>query len=665
MVALAPPPAAAGISSENVIVVVNADSMVSRTIANHYVHLRDIPSSNVVFLEGITGDPLKISLDDFRTKVLSPVLNQINARGLAGQARVIAYSADFPTSVDISDHTSKLTDENQIKFQKPVASINGLTFMYRYVLADDPGYLGWASNLYARGPFERHFINPFNGQRRERFDKATEDLEDDRPKEAATAFAEMFDEHPLAPLAIRAAEAHLKAGDLDQAKVWIKKGVAAGWWSGTYLQETESFAPLREDTEIAAIIRALGDAPMITQQPIGFAGSRGWTGCGHAIADVGEGMPYMLSCMLAVVHPRGSTVSQATDVLERAAGADRTFPEASFWFTLTDNVRTKTRFPRIGDALLWMNYLNRDAQIIHSVMPSQPGKCAGLMLGTAKMTLDPREWQFVPGAISENLTSFNGHFGTSSQTKLTELLHAGAAMTSGPVAEPYALQPKFPLPMMYGFYASGVSAIEAFYLSVTSPYQLLIVGDPVCQPFARAPGDLVTAELITEPSKRIRFNRTPGKNDDNHTAVRSIETFLEGKLVRQSAAVQRIDMGFHGQATGAVEVRTVLVGLDPTEPRRSFSQLMDLQGPHPAPTAVASEDDTQKSTMSVTLAAQGADSIRLMHHGQKLGEINNDQGSLQVRWADVGGGPVRLRPVAHFGESQVGGKPIVVELMEE
>ena len=42
-------------------------------------------------------------------------------------------------------------------------------------------------------------------------------------------------------------------------------------------------------------------------------------------------------------------------------------------------------------------------------------------------------------------------------------------MSSGTVAEPYALQFKFPLPMMYGYYAKGVSAIEAFYLSVTSP----------------------------------------------------------------------------------------------------------------------------------------------------------------------------------------------------
>ncbi len=141
--------ALAGVSPENVIVVVNADSNVSRTIAAHYVDLRNIPTSNVILLRDIPGG-LKISLEDFKAKILMPVLNELNTRQLAAQARVIAYSADFPTSVNISAHTAKLTDPAQKKYQLPTASINGLTYFYQFVLSDSEKYLDWGANLYAR-----------------------------------------------------------------------------------------------------------------------------------------------------------------------------------------------------------------------------------------------------------------------------------------------------------------------------------------------------------------------------------------------------------------------------------------------------------------------------------------------------------------------------------
>jgi hypothetical protein len=93
----------AGIGPENLVVVVNADSEDSRTIANHYIHLRQIPSRNVVYLTDVPQE-MVTTLDSFREKILTPLLNQIDSRGLSNQIRAVAYSSNFPYAVNIQPH---------------------------------------------------------------------------------------------------------------------------------------------------------------------------------------------------------------------------------------------------------------------------------------------------------------------------------------------------------------------------------------------------------------------------------------------------------------------------------------------------------------------------------------------------------------------------------
>lgn len=657
-----PTAACAGLSGENVIVVVNGDSHISRTVANHYVEIRQIPSTNVVVLDDISTGELRIGLSDFKEKILKPVFAAINSRGLGRHARVIAYSADFPTSVDVSEHTKQLTDPNQIKYQRPVASINGLTYLYRFVLADNAQYLDWISNLYARGKFERDFSNPFQGDNRTLYQDALDALTKDEPSDALNGFETLFKKYPLAPLAIKAAEAEMKRADADRAMEWIKAGVRAGWSSATYLAETESLSELKSNPEYGVLLRGLTDAPMIAQLPVGFSATRGWTGNGYAIEGIGEGVPYMLSCMLAVVHERGSTVDQAVDVLARAKRGDRTFPDAHFWFTRTNDVRTTTRFPLVGDALLWLADLEQKAELIHADVPNRTGRCVGLMLGSANPRLEPRDWSFVPGAIADNLTSLNGHFGTSSQAKLTDLLHAGAAMASGPVEEPYSLQPKFPMPIMYGFYASGATAIEAYYLSITSPYQLLMVGDPLAQPFARAPSLRARTELDVEAGK-FRTDLIEGQKPERETSdLRFVETFIEGKLVHRSAATKRVEINFRQKEgeqlafSGELAIRTSLVGFDSTEPRVSFAQLVTIGETERIPIATVASGESE---VSLSVMAD-ADKILLAHHDEIVGTLQGNRGTLKVDRKQYGDGPIRLRPIALFGNARVPGKPVLL-----
>ncbi|OQW95728.1 MAG: hypothetical protein BWK77_06980 [Verrucomicrobia bacterium A1] len=101
---------------------------------------------------------------------------------------------------------------------------------------------------------------------------------------------------------------------------------------------------------------------------------------------------------------------------------------------------------------------------------------------------------FMPGSLVESLTSWSGILDASAygQFRMTQHLGLGVAGTSGSVTEPYAISGKFPAARMHAHYARGCSLGEAFYQSVSTPYHLLIMGDPLCRPFAQIPEVTVT-----------------------------------------------------------------------------------------------------------------------------------------------------------------------------
>lgn len=663
----------AGLSSENVIVVVNADSTVSRTLANHYIDARKIPTRNVIHLNGVpTG--IKIELDLFREKILKPLLAEIDARGIASRARVIAYSADFPTAVRIKKHHALVTEPTTKKYQLPVASINGLTYFYRYVLSDNPGYLSFASNLYARGRFERHFLNPFQGEQKTKFDEATSLVQEESFAESAAIWKELFETNQAMPaLAIRAAESYSKANDETAAIEMLQEGIRHGWWSATYLKETPSLEKLLSEPTIARTIEFLDDAPMNTQGPVAFPSGVGWTlsGSFNRVAD--GGVPYLMACSLGVVNSRGSTLPQAIRVLQRSSQSDRTFPQGRFTFGGNPNVRARTRFPSVPPAIAYLKAAGFESSIYEGSCPTKKGNILGMMTGHNRVPLQSKPWRFVPGAIAENLTSYGGVFDSDGQTKLTEFLHFGAAMSSGAVVEPYSLQPKFPEAMLYGFYAKGMSAIESFYLSVKSPYQLLIVGDPLAQPFARAPAEIMKITLLDDEKKRIRFTRQTLGFKAPKSRTRTVEISIDDRAFKTTPPVPNVDINWPTDVSGVFDFRATLAGLDRTEPRITFLSSLDVQGPKPAPVATRLkpstdgatdlEKTTTKSILETkatwSLSCPGADEIALMHMGAEVAKIEGAEGSVTFETKPLGGGPLRFRPVARFGDEKVRGFEVI------
>ena len=153
--------ARAGGGPENVLVVVNGMSWVSRTIANHYVQVRHIPPENVVDIDW-KGDWHSTPVATFREQILRPVFEAMERRKLTSQIDYIVYSSDFPWQIDVLADLHGQLAPPQLS---PVASLTGATYLAELALAGSPEIVTLQTNQYLRDLGPRHTAIPTHGFR--------------------------------------------------------------------------------------------------------------------------------------------------------------------------------------------------------------------------------------------------------------------------------------------------------------------------------------------------------------------------------------------------------------------------------------------------------------------------------------------------------------------
>ncbi|MBL8896479.1 MAG: TIGR03790 family protein, partial [Planctomycetes bacterium] len=200
---------------------------------------------------------------------------------------------------------------------------------------------------------------------------------------------------------------------------------------------------------------------------------------------------HALAVSLGWIGARGNRVEEVLALLERGAACDGTRPSGTVYLMEQLDVRARTRMSSFDAALQALHSLGREAERLRAgdggqdgIVPKQKRDILGLVAGCSDFDWAASGSSFVPGALAEHLTSFGAAFDQVGQTKISSFVSAGVVGTSGAVYEPYALAPKFPHPFLHAYYAQGFSLAESFHLAVASPYQLLIVGDPLARPFA-------------------------------------------------------------------------------------------------------------------------------------------------------------------------------------
>ena len=188
------------------------------------------------------------------------------------------------------------------------------------------------------------------------------------------------------------------------------------------------------------------------------------------------------SFSLGHVGSRGTTIEQVIENLRRGAASDHTKPTAEIVFFENENIRSTCRAWQYPGVIEELQSLGVAAQRA-SQFPDKRTKFLGLFLGAAKIP-KLQSHQFVPGSIAEHLTSHAGNFDAYLQHKCTRWLRNGLTASSGTIAEPYALWPKFSHARLFAHYARGCTVLESFFQAIRCPLQTFLVGDPLAAPFA-------------------------------------------------------------------------------------------------------------------------------------------------------------------------------------
>ncbi|MCA9197512.1 MAG: TIGR03790 family protein [Planctomycetales bacterium] len=535
----------AGGGPENVFVVVNSEVPDSKTIANYYCQLRNIPGVNVLQLPWAPKPIMKV--DQFRNQFLPVIFNAIADRKLENQIDYIVYSAGFPYAVNIEPDVDG-TPNAQIG---PLGSLTGMTYLYQLVQNKDRTYYQWMTEREAPGQVIR----------------------------------------------------------------------------------TNYYASV--------------DPRMLLTR--GFEGRRAWLANGQADSLPGlKTRSYMLSTMLGyTAGNRGNSLEEVISYLQRSALADGTKPSGTIYLEQNEDVRSTTRhavFPLVVEGL---SQLGVKAEIEERIVPYKKKDVMGTVVGKATFDWGKYLNRIMPGAICEHLTSFGGvlqNGGGGNQTPLTEFLRYGAAGASGTVTEPYALQPKFPHPFIHIHYARGCSLAEAFYQSVSSPYQLLIVGDPLCRPWANLP--VVSLDGI-RPNDRVGGTVSVTPQADSSVSVQMFRLYVDGRLIGDIRPGQAFDMDTTKLADGYHELRVVGIEASAIESQgRAIVPFHVANADHKMTCELDSDSPTLGSQVTLQVTAPGARTVVVYHGRLPLAAMKRSRGTITIDTKHLGMGPVELTVVA-------------------
>jgi hypothetical protein len=198
--------------------------------------------------------------------------------------------------------------------------------------------------------------------------------------------------------------------------------------------------------------------------------------------------------------------------------------------------------------------------------------------------------------------------------------------------------------MMQVHYARGSTVAEAFFQSVYSPYQLLIVGDPLCRPWANIPevtvsgarpGATVTGILRLQPAARFPSGST----------IDHFELFVDSQrgLIGEPGNSLELDTskipdGYHEFRVVAVEKGSIRSQGEQILPLVTANHKRTIEA-----TAAPANIVPAGQPLVITAKAPGCVRIAVIQGTRGVGVIAGEQGRVEIKPSMLGAGPVRLQ----------------------
>jgi tetratricopeptide (TPR) repeat protein len=524
----------AGGGPETTLIVVNGDSTISLSIANAYIRMRDIPESHVVWLHDLPSRET-ITIDDYRERIWNPIRNYLSENDLEDIIDTIAYSADFPYRVNFANDL-QLNKLKRNRYRGQIASLTGLTYFARRVEAGNLGYLG--INKYFRRDLAPRFSPPRPSTESERrlHEEGMKALKAENYEGAVEILRSAVAGYQWNAAAWYDLARGLAAlGREDETLEALSKAVDMGWAHSLQVRSDSHLKRMSGDEKYDALVERMRTMMGTFETARGFRSRYAWTRADEPIRPARGGSldRYYLSVFLAHTGVRGNSVPEVLSYLRAAVSSDGSIPGGTVYLMENADVRSSARESYFRSTAAALKERGREAEILHGNLPRWKNDVIGAVLGVKHFNWDRSESRLLPGAIVESMTSYGGYFGSKAQTKLTEFLRFGAAGSSGAVAEPYAIQEKFPVSHLHVYYSDGSSLAEAFYQSIEVPYQLVVVGDPLARPFAHFARMRMAEPDANKPwSGRVllRPNIKPAKG----RLIKGVELWVDGRLVDEA-----------------------------------------------------------------------------------------------------------------------------------
>ncbi len=351
------------------------------------------------------------------------------------------------------------------------------------------------------------------------------------------------------------------------------------------------------------------------------------------------------SMMLGHVGARGTTVATVLRSLQQGVAADGSAPRGTVYWHQLEDIRTEMRSWQFPLAQSELREIGVAGQVLDG-LPGEANDIIGLQVGRADINASGAG-RHQAGSMAEHLTSHAGEFHLARQTKLTDWIRAGATASAGTVTEPYSIWTKFPHARFFPHYARGHTMLESFYLSIRSPTQILLVGEPLARPWGR-PQRLTVITLedgpLSGPASFVIAPMPPGPLLYRIWLNGQLQAAPSGSTQFQFDTRQLPD-GYHALRVGAHQ-RGIHV-------HSGFGKLdLEINNHGRAITITSPEQragQDWQSSVVVKVSTQGdPERIELWHNERRLAMNAADAAELRVDARQLGPGPVRLQARAIY-----------------